>query len=105
MEDAPREIGTPLSLWQVFGLTGEHRYLLAIASRVSPSAIDGGRSCLPLRVSSGFTPDSLFTPPTCKLARYHMRLIRLVSTIDETANHPQYIATSAFNATTFATTT
>lgn len=43
--------------------TYRHRaFLLAIASQPCIRSVlhDGGRSCLPLRGSSGFTPDSLF---------------------------------------------
>ena len=49
--------------WQVFGLTGAHRVvlLLAVASQsfVETSALDGVRSCIPLRDSPGFSPGSL----------------------------------------------
>ena len=46
--------------WQVFGLAG---YLLAPASQfiAEPVLCWGFRSCSPLRGSSGFAPDSLFT--------------------------------------------
>src|SRR5690625_3571300 len=38
------------------------RLLLAVASQQNVSACDGGRSRLPLRGSSGVTPDSLLAP-------------------------------------------
>lgn len=51
--------------WQVFGLTGTHgnpcTYWPSLPSRRSlrASADDGGRSCIPLRDSPGFSPGSL----------------------------------------------
>ena len=45
-----------MSLWQVFGLAG--CLLAQLPNRFSVSAMVGVRSCLPLRGSSGFTPDS-----------------------------------------------
>jgi len=47
---------------QVFGLAGIERFLMAVASQVARATQcvnNGGRSCLPLRDSSGLTPDSL----------------------------------------------
>src|SRR5579875_1257490 len=44
---------------QVFGLAG--RLLARLPGRFEASAIVSVRSCLPLRGSSGFSPDSLFT--------------------------------------------
>src|SRR5262245_3388779 len=47
---------------QVFGLAGTRTFLLAVASQFThrePVLEDGGRSCSPLRDSSGFPPDSL----------------------------------------------
>ena len=47
---------------QVFGLAGSVLFLLTVASQFTvgePVLVDGGRSCLPLRDSSGFSPDSL----------------------------------------------
>jgi hypothetical protein len=46
--------------WQVFGLTGSN--LLAGLPRPYPVSI-GVRPCLPLRGSSGLSPDSLFRLP------------------------------------------
>jgi hypothetical protein len=45
---------------QVFGLTGS-TLLAGLPRRFTPSVIFGVRTCLPLRGSSGVSPDSLFT--------------------------------------------
>lgn len=48
--------------WQVFGLAGAHRVGAPSGRRfpvVKTSAGDGGRSCIPLRDSPGFSPGSL----------------------------------------------
>jgi hypothetical protein len=56
------EIGVLRRYRQVFGLAGLETFLLAVASQFAVTnqcMTYGGRSCLPLRDSSGFTPDSL----------------------------------------------
>jgi hypothetical protein len=45
---------------QVFGLAGS-TLLAGLPRRFTPSVIVGVRTCLPLRGSSGVSPDSLFT--------------------------------------------
>jgi hypothetical protein len=46
--------------WQVFGLTGSDLLALTSQRGVASSVVVGVRTCLPLRGSSGFAPDSLF---------------------------------------------
>ena len=46
---------------QVFGLTGS-TLLAGLPRRFTPSVIVGVRTCLPLRGSSGLSPDSLLHP-------------------------------------------
>jgi hypothetical protein len=55
------KIGVCAGYRQVFGLTGFEAFLLTVASQLFKSQCinHGGRSCLPLRDSSGFQPDSL----------------------------------------------
>jgi hypothetical protein len=53
--------------WQVFGLAGTGLLAAPVTGftywpslpGLAPSACDGGRSCIPLRDSPGFSPDSL----------------------------------------------
>ena len=57
---------------QVFGLAGL-TLLAGLPRRFTPSVIVGVRTCLPLRGSSGVSPDSLFTlhdGETANEARY-----------------------------------
>src|SRR5579875_621832 len=46
-------------LWQVFGLAGSD-LLARLPKRQALSVVNGVRTCLPLRGSSGVAPDSLF---------------------------------------------
>jgi hypothetical protein len=66
-------------IWQVFGLAGAHHAGAPSGRRfpvIKTSACDGGRSCIPLRDSPGFSPGSLSHQAVASTWRSMWRALR-----------------------------